>query len=127
MEKAMPTQSTPTTPATVLDDLALEKIRSGQRLIMFAILANIICLWVSTGNQVLYFIAALIPAAMAIVGLMRLASGFKYGWVIKFLLVILQFIPLLNIITLVVLSSRATTALRAAGYMVGLLGAAARA
>ena len=123
----MPTQSTPTTPATVLDDLALEKIRSGQRLIMFAILVNIICLWVSTGNQVLYFIAALIPAAMAIVGLMRLASGFKYGWVIKFLLVILQFIPLLNIITLVVLSSRATKALRAAGYKVGLLGAAARA
>jgi len=42
---------------------------------------------------------------------------------IKIVIGVCMFIPLVSLITLLLLNSRATTALRAAGYRVGLLGA----
>ena len=47
----------------------------------------------------------------------------EFSIVAKILLVILMFVPLVNLITLLVLNARATRRLREAGYKVGLLGA----
>jgi hypothetical protein len=47
--------------------------------------------------------------------------GYAVGW--RVLLAVLMVIPLIGLITLVILNSRATKALRAGGYKVGLLGA----
>lgn len=109
------------------DEVALEKIRSGHRLIIFGLLANFISLGARASDPAIYLSIALIAAVMAIMGLLRLASGLRYGWGKKALLVILQFFPLINMVVLVVVSLRATKVLRAAGYKVGFFGAAARA
>jgi len=60
---------------------------------------------------------------MSFVGMFRLAGGLGYSTAVKILLVVLLLVPLVGLITLLVLNSRATKALQAAGYKVGLLGA----
>lgn len=45
--------------------------------------------------------------------------------IFRIILVILMLVPLVNLATLLILNSRATNALRVAGYKVGLLGAIA--
>jgi hypothetical protein len=60
---------------------------------------------------------------MGLVGFFMLASGLGYSVLLIILLAILMLIPLINVITLLVLNSRATAVLRAGGYKVGLLGA----
>jgi hypothetical protein len=66
---------------------------------------------------------SLFALPLALIGLVRLSTGMGYSWFAKVLLVILMFVPLVNLITLLILNSRASTRLRAAGYHVGLMGA----
>jgi hypothetical protein len=60
---------------------------------------------------------------LAIVGLYRLASGLGYSTGVKVLLFVLMIVPLVSLVTLFYLNSKATPLLRRAGYKVGLLGA----
>jgi hypothetical protein len=64
---------------------------------------------------------------LAIVGIIRLSSGLGYGLGARILIVLSLFIPLVGLIVLLVLNSRATNVLRSAGYKVGLMGAAPKA
>jgi hypothetical protein len=102
----------------------LPKVASGQRLIIYAILLNILTvIATATVGELAGLGVALCALVMALVGLFQLTSGMRYavGW--RVVLFVLMFIPLINLITLVILNSRATQALRAGGYKVGLLGA----
>jgi len=126
-ENTMVTQP-PSGPSGVSLGRGLAQVASGQRLIIYGILLNLLSLIVkATAGNVAGLAAAIVATVVALVGLFRLASGMGYavGW--RVLLAVLMVIPLIGLITLVVLNSRATKALRAGGYRVGLLGASRRA
>jgi hypothetical protein len=90
---------------------------------LYAILLNIILVSIKTKiGPVLLLLLALAVIIMSIVGILKLLSGLGYGITEKVLQVVLQFIPVVNLICLVLLNVRANKALRAAGYEVGLLG-----
>lgn len=106
----------------------LSKVASGQRLIIYAILLNLLSLVVKgTAGDVPGLAVGIVATVLGLVGVFRLASGMGYavGW--RVFLAVLMVIPLIGLITLVFLNSRATKALRARGYKVGLLGASRRA
>jgi hypothetical protein len=67
--------------------------------------------------------AFLVAFVLSLVGRLRMAGGLgiSTGW--QVVTVILMFIPLLNIVTLLILSTRTTQVLRQAGYQVGFFGA----
>lgn len=69
------------------------------------------------------FIGAFVAPVLALVGIVRLGTGMGDSTAIKALCVVLMFIPVVGLIMLLVLNSRATNRLRAAGYRVGFLGA----
>ena len=113
---------------------AIEEVASGQKLIIFSILFAILTHFLVTGIAVaigvnrgpvgvFVIMLSIVAIAIPIIGLVRLAAGLGYSTGTKILLIILMFVPFINVITLLVLSSRATKILRAAGYSVGLLGA----
>ncbi|MBV8658178.1 MAG: hypothetical protein JO142_10185 [Burkholderiales bacterium] len=77
----------------------------------------------SGGAATLGLVCALIALVMSIVGLFRLCKGLGYGTGVQILCLVLLFVPLVNIITLIILSTRATRMLRENGIEVGLLGA----
>ena len=119
----MPASPSPASSEAPRDGTKLARIAGGQRLVIYAILLNLVvfALTVAIGD-----IAALLylpVLALSLVGLHRLASGLGYAVWKEVCLMVLMLIPLLNIITLVVINSRATKTLRAGGYTVGLLGA----
>jgi len=76
---------------------------------------------------ILNIIALLTGVVLAIVGVVRLSSGLGYGIAARILIIISMFIPLVSLLVLLMLSSKATAVLRSAGYKVGLLGAAPKA
>ena len=101
----------------------VEQIASGQKLVIYAILVNLatVVLQLTVGPIAgLLNIASLV---MSVVGIVRLGRGMGLGRGSRMLLVVAMFLPLVNLITLLVLNSRATAHLRNAGYKVGLLGA----
>jgi len=124
----------------------MEKVASGQRLI---ILAMIILILAAFGvfqmiglNKDFNAIVDSVFIAMSIAGMFRIASGLSYSTGVKIALVILLLTPLagmnffpkmseliiflallIAMVTMVVLNSRANKALKAAGYKVGFLGA----
>jgi len=108
------------------DAITLEKIRSGQRLLIFAILVNLAAVGVRTSHPAAFLMIALVAFFMAVVGLLRLMSGLEYSTPGKVGMFVLQFVPLINLISLIVICTQATKILRAAGFEVGFLGASAR-
>jgi hypothetical protein len=68
-----------------------------------------------------------LSVALFLVGLASLAAAawlaFCLGVLAAILCVLLMMVPMLNIVTLIVMSRIATARLRKAGYRVGLLGA----
>ena len=101
-----------------------EKVRSGQKMLIYAILLNFVNFALqAAGTPLLGLLVALTALVMSLVGIFRVASGMGFGIAVKILLVILMFVPLVNLITLLILNSRATKLLREAGYTVGLMGA----
>ncbi|HUG77591.1 MAG TPA: hypothetical protein VML57_08925 [Burkholderiales bacterium] len=101
----------------------IEKVASGQKLVIYAILVN----FLTIGLQVLIgppaSLLALVALVLSLVGIYRVGSGMGFSMVAKIGLIVLMFVPLINLITLLVLNGRATARLRDAGYKVGLLGA----
>jgi hypothetical protein len=67
--------------------------------------------------------AFLVAFVLSVVGQWRMADGLGISTGLRVLMTILLFIPLLNIIILLILSSRTTRTLRQAGYRVGFFGA----
>lgn len=104
------------------DSADLQQMASGQKLIIYSIILNFltIALQRSGGLALGLSIVALV---MSLIGIVRLCGSLGYSTGTKVLLIIGCFIPLVNLVILVVLSVKATNRLREAGYKVGLLGA----
>jgi hypothetical protein len=112
---------------------SVEKVRVGQRWILFAILLNIVLVGLAfiPKNDAIMAVFGLLSAVMLIAslilslfGVLRLTAGFGYGVPARILIVILMFVPLVSLVVLLMQNSKATATLRAAGYKVGVLGAA---
>lgn len=101
----------------------IEKVASGQKLIIYAILVNFLTVGLMAVFGDIAGLVGIVAIVMSFVGMFRLTGGLGYSTAAKIFLLILLVVPLVGLITLLVLNSRATKALRAAGYKVGLLGA----
>lgn len=109
---------------TTDDRMRIADIASGQKLVIYAIISDFVAIALRmfvVGP--LAGLAVLTAFVFAIMGIVRLGSGLGMSLVSKILLVVVMFLPLVNVITLLVVNARATTHLRNAGYKVGLLGA----
>lgn len=120
------------TPAAPLGDPAneteeIEKVKKGQKLIIYALLINISAYLVQMVAGQVAVVVTIASIIMALVGLYYLSKGLGMSILTKIFVLILLFLPLLNILTMLVLNSKATAKLRAAGYKVGLLGASEKA
>ena len=101
----------------------IEKVASGQKLILYAILVNFLTIGLQMAIGDMAGLLGIVAIVMSLVGFFRLATGLGYSTGAKIGLVVLLLIPFVGLITLLILNSRATKALREAGYKVGLLGA----
>jgi hypothetical protein len=102
---------------------SIDKVASGQKLIIYAILAQFLTVGLQAVFGDIAGLVGLVAVVMSLVGMFRLSSGLGYSLGAKILFVVLLLIPLVGLITLLVLNSNATDALRKAGFQVGLLGA----
>ena len=107
---------------------SLPDVESGQKLVIYAFLIYLAAVPLQRAlHPLLAFPVLLVAMGMALVGVLRLARGLDWPTAARVALVVLMFVPLLNLVTLLVLNSRANRVLRGAGYTVGLLGASKRA
>lgn len=111
-------------------DYYISRLAIGQRLIIMAILLNItLTVWVqsveySNRAQVLIAFAGLLMIIfMSVLGFFRLAGGFGWSGARTVLMLLLSFVPLLNLIMMVIYNIKATALIKDEGYKVGLLGA----
>lgn len=103
----------------------VEKIRIGQKLLIYAILLNIGVSLAAISLPILGLLQFLV-LGVSIFGLVRLFQGMRTAMWARVLLFISMIIPLVNLLVLLGLNGRATKALRRAGYKVGLMGASKR-
>lgn len=127
----------------------LEGLANGQRLVIYSILVYFAGLVLYVGAIVMMMSAVrdaapgatpnVSPAALALifgalfvflvsfvmgfVGFFRMGAGLGIHLVFRLLLMLLTMVPLLGIVILLIMNSRATKRLRAAGYQVGFMGA----
>ncbi len=114
-------QTAPTTPVSA--DTQLESVRSGQRMIIFGILAYFAAIIIQFVIGPFAAVGLLVSLILGLIGIVRLSSGLGYHVGLVVLFVILMIIPLVGLVTLLILNSKATKVLREHGYRVGLLGA----
>lgn len=100
-----------------------EKVASGQKLVIFAILLYFLTIALQVAIGPMAGLLGIAVLVLALIGIFRIGSGMDFSLITKIVLVILMFVPLVNLITLFILNMRATRRLREAGYKVGLLGA----
>jgi hypothetical protein len=101
----------------------LDRVATGQKMIIYSVLLNIVGLVLQAAVPLLGVLCTLAAMVLSFIGIVRLGGGLGYSVPARVGLCILMLVPLLNIITLLILSSRATKRLRSGGYTVGLLGA----
>ena len=107
-----------------IDFERMNRVASGQRLVITALVASLVAGGIRTGvGPIPGVVLQLIAAVMSIVGVLRVDGGLGGSALSRTLYVLSMLLPLINLIIMVTLSMRATKALRAAGYQVGLLGA----
>lgn len=115
------------TPEVYLDTSSIDHeapdIARGQRMIIYAILVNILASVLQVAVHPLFSLLALVSLVMAFMGIFRLGTVLGDSILLKLLLCLVMLVPLVNLIVLVILSTKATSRLRAAGYEVGLMGA----
>lgn len=109
-------------------ELPLSLVASGQKLVIYCLIANFVLSAAARGGSIPPLIASALyiaTAAVSLFGIVRICSGLGLGTSGKILFMVLAFVPLVNLIALVYLSARTNRLLRDAGWRVGLLGAKA--
>ena len=104
----------------------LDLAARGQRLAIIGIVLVFVLRAVAGEFAMPSFVLYALAIAVAIVGLVgvvRIASGLGMSQGRKLAMMVLAFVPIVNLIALAALSLRATRLLRAAGWRVGLFGA----
>lgn len=104
-------------------NLRLDDVASGQKLVIYAILLYFLAAALRTVIGPLAIVPMLICLGMSWTGIYKIGRGLEYPLWMRILLLVLMLVPLLGLLLLVFLSSRATARLKSAGYSVGLLGA----
>ena len=104
------------------DDQSMKNVAVGQRMVIGSILLNIASIF-TRGVADLWILLAIAAIGLGVTGLLRMADGLGYSRGKKIGVVVLSAIPLIGLVTLLIVNGRATKALRAAGYKVGLFGA----
>ena len=112
------------------DDLesieSLNRIARGQRQVMLALLTQISASILARALPQTGFLLLIAAFIYSVVALVRLTSALGISVVSRVLLCIALLIPLINLLVLAVLSSRASRRLRAGGFRIGFLGAKPR-
>jgi hypothetical protein len=105
------------------DKLLLDRIASGQRLMIYAVLVSMAGMALRTAMGPPAAVISLAATVVAIVAAARLSSALGSGIAMRVFYCLAMIIPIINLVVMLILSSRSTRALRAGGYKVGLLGA----
>lgn len=102
---------------------SLGDVASGQKLVIYAILLYFLAAALRTVVGPVALLAFLACLVMSWTGIYKIARGLDYPVWWRIILLVLMLVPLFGLLVLVMLSSKATSRLRKAGYSVGLLGA----
>ena len=105
------------------DSEDLRRIASGQRLVLYAMLAHFAAIALRLLIGPPGILVGLSAIALSVYGVVRLAGGLGTSMIVRVLLAVLMFVPLANLVALAALNFRATRRLREGGYRVGLMGA----
>jgi hypothetical protein len=105
---------------------SLNRVARGQRQVMFALLAEIAASVIARAAPQIGLLLLIAAFIYSVVALLRLTSALGISIVSRVLLCVGLLIPLLSLLVLAVLSSRASRRLRAAGFRIGFLGAKPR-
>lgn len=108
---------------TTAEARSIEDVADGQRMVIWAILLYIFTVIIASTAGEIFGLVGIGALILAIMGLLRLADGLGWTTGTKILLIILVFVPLVSLLMLLIVNGRATQALKAAGYKVGLMGA----
>lgn len=112
-----------------VDTSNISDLLTGQKRVIYAAL-----LYIATGATSVIggenVLVSLLVLALVIgflilgwTGIYRISRGLGYGMGSRIFIMLLMLVPLLGLLTLLVTNSKATKALKVAGYSVGLLGA----
>ena len=104
----------------------LNRVASGQRFMIYALLVSMGGMALRTTMGPPAAIVGLVASVVAIVGVVRLSGALGAGVAMRVVYSIAMIVPLVNLLVMLMLSAKATKALRAGGYEVGLLGARKR-
>lgn len=101
----------------------LEKMALGQKLIIYSILIYFVgaALQSTIGSLAMVLFAACL--ALSLAGMFLALLGSKMHVVLKVVIFLLLFVPLVNILTLLIVNRKVTETLRKGGYSVGFFGA----
>ena len=95
---------------------SLDDVASGQKLVIYAILLYFLAAALRTAVGPIAALAFLACLVMSWVGIYKIARGLDYPVWGRIVLLVLMLVPLVGLLVLVMLSSRATSRLRQAGY-----------
>ncbi len=109
--------------AGAMDDERLQRVASGQRLMIMSIVVSFLSIPLQQVLGQIALAVGLVSSIVAILGAVKLASGLGHAVFARVLWGIAMIIPLVNLICMLVLSSKATRVLRAGGWTVGFFGA----
>ena len=127
-----------------MDEERVQRLRSGQKLAIYAILIYLVATVVQTslrgvapspGTQGLLMVVAsgfmliiggLAALIMSLMGVWKMGYGLGVGTILRVVMLIFMIVPLINILLLLVVNARATRKLRQAGFKVGFLGVSGR-
>ncbi len=98
-------------------------VASGQKLVVYACMVYLAAGGLQPSVGPAASLLALPALVMALIGVFQVVTGLSWSPLAKAFTLVLMFVPLINLITLLVVNSKATSALRNAGYRVGFLGA----
>lgn len=114
----------------------VDKVVAGQRLLIAVIVAHVLAVLSmvvapslgvsqSVGTTLVLVVVVVEVACFvaAIVGLLKISGGLEFSDGARVLLFIAMFVPVINLLTLLSVNSKATAFLKTSGYRVGLLGA----
>lgn len=117
-------------------DLQAREVARGQKIVIVAVLLNVLALAViiiapaydlspELGGALLMgsWAGRILAYLLGIYGVLKIGGGLDWSGLGKFLLFIALLLPLINLITLLAVNSKATAFLKSAGYKVGLAGA----
>ena len=128
-----------------IDEERLERLRSGQKLAIYAILIYLVSIFVQTGvrgavhgpssgaqglvmaTTLLLLAGSVAALIMSLMGVWKMGYGLGVGTILRVVMLIFMIVPFINILLLLVVNARATRKLRQAGYKVGFLGVSGRA